>query len=166
MLRWIELYYRASRLHHSLCCIFSPFNGSLLLLFSSFSLDVIQVLPIILPFKKKPWMLWFFFSGWWSWSESSEQKPRGGGVCVCVCTYINMAAKIITLFLMIAEMLESLQLSQQSQCQVRRFFPPFLMYSVLSVAPGTLMQTTSPFICSKIAPCLHIFLAIFVSLSN
>lgn len=87
MLRWIELYYRASRLHHSLCCIFSPFNGSLLLLFSSFSLDVIQVLPIILPFKKKPWMLWFFFSGWWSWSESSEQKPRGGGVCVCVYIY-------------------------------------------------------------------------------
>lgn len=165
MLRWIELYYRASRLHHSLCCIFSPFNGSLLLLFSSFSLDVIQVLPIILPFKKN---LECYDSSFLADDPGVRvvNKSPGVGVCVCVCTYINMAAKIITLFLMIAEMLESLQLSQQSQCQVRRFFPPFLMYSVLSVAPGTLMQTTSPFICSKIAPCLHIFLAIFVSLSN
>lgn len=165
MLRWIELYYRASRLHHSLCCIFSPFNGSLLLLFSSFSLDVIQVLPIILPFKKN---LECYDSSFLADDPGVRvvNKSPGVGGCVCVCTYINMAAKIITLFLMIAEMLESLQLSQQSQCQVRRFFPPFLMYSVLSMAPGTLMQTTSPFICSKIAPCLHIFLAIFVSLSN
>lgn len=87
MLRWIELYYRASRLHHSLCCIFSPFNGSLLLLFSSFSLDVIQVLPIILPFKKN---LECYDSSFLADDPGVRvvNKSPGVGGCVCVCVYI------------------------------------------------------------------------------
>lgn len=72
---------------------------------------------------------------------------------------------MLTLFLLITEMLASLQLSQRSQCQVRNVSPPSPLYFLLSgvLAPGTvtLMQTLLHKYTRKTGPYVHIYLAVF-----
>lgn len=75
----------------AISAVFLVFNGSLLLSFSSYSLGVIQVLPIILPFKKTNLeccdsALLADDPGVRIVNKSSEML-RISGTCVCGCVY-------------------------------------------------------------------------------